>query len=172
MKYLFVLTFILCFSLFDTGIGYTSTSPLWTHITYQFQHAGIFHLLVNSFSFIAMFRLLEKFVNKWMLAAIILSIGFTASFLSMYHTPTLGASAMVYALVGIFFSLINLCRDIRILDKRKFTLFAISVVACLIISATKANSNFFLHLFALMLGAIAGSAIAVFREKQAPVKFR
>jgi membrane associated rhomboid family serine protease len=165
MKYLFVLAFILCFALFDTAAGYTTVSPLWTHLTYQFQHSGLIHLLVNSLSFIGMFRLLERFVNRWLLSVLIIAVGFTASFLSMHDAPTVGASAMVYVMAGLFFSLIGLCRDIRILDKGKFSLFIFGMLACLTVSALKGNSNFFLHVFALIMGVIAGSIVAIFREK-------
>jgi membrane associated rhomboid family serine protease len=166
MKYLFVLIFILCFIFFDTDIGYTWTSPWWTHLTYQFQHAAMIHLLINSLAFVGMFRLLEKFVNRCLLAATVLALGFVASFLSMYDVPTVGASAMVYAMMGIFFSMLNLCHDIKIIDKRRFTLFLVSLFACLTVSALKGNSNFFLHLFALMIGLIAGTVISFFREEE------
>jgi membrane associated rhomboid family serine protease len=144
-------------------MGYTADSPLWTHITYQFQHAGVLHLIINTLAFIGMFRLLEKFVNKWILSASVILVGFIASFLSMYHTPTVGASAMIYAMIGMFLSL-NSCGHIKILDKKKFILFIVTLLACLVISALKANSNFFLHLFALMLGLLTGTIIAIFKE--------
>jgi membrane associated rhomboid family serine protease len=164
MKYLFVAAFILCFIFCGTEAGYTGTSPWWSHLTYNFQHAGIIHLLVNSLSFIGLFRLMERFLNRYRLAALIIATGFVASFLSMHETPTVGASAMVYAMTGAFFALINLCRDIKILDKRKFALFVTSIAACLLVSALKGNSNFFLHVFALIIGMIAGTGVAFFRE--------
>ncbi|MDR1525156.1 MAG: rhomboid family intramembrane serine protease [Tannerella sp.] len=165
MKYLFVLLFIIVFCLFDKNLGYTNASPWWTHFTYLFQHAGIVHLLINSLSFIGMFRLLEKFINRWVLSVSVITVGFVASFLSMYNAPTVGASAMVYAMVGIFFSMVNLCGDIKILDKKKFAVFIVGIAACLFISASKGNSNFFLHVFSLILGLIAGTVIAIFREE-------
>jgi membrane associated rhomboid family serine protease len=112
-----------------------------------------------------MFRLLEKFVSRYLLAALVIAVGFVASFLSMYGVPTVGASAMVYAMTGIFFSLLNLCPDIKIIDRRKFAVFIAGVVACLIVSAMKGNSNFFLHVFALMTGLLAGTVISFFREE-------
>jgi membrane associated rhomboid family serine protease len=166
MKYLFVLIFILCLVFFDTDIGYTRTSPWWTHLTYQFQHAGMIHLLINSLAFVGMFRLLEKFVSKWLLSVSVILIGFAASFLSMYGVPTVGASAMVYAMMGIFISILNLCPDIKIIDRRKFAVFAVGVVACLTVSALKGNSNFFLHVFAIAIGLLAGMVISYFREER------
>jgi hypothetical protein len=67
-------------------------------------------------------------------------------------------------MMGMFFSMLNLCPDIKIIDRRKFAVFTAGVVACLTVSALKGNSNFFLHVFALMTGAIAGTLIAVLRE--------
>ena len=52
MKYIFVLTFFIVFFTFDKSIGYTNTSPIWTHFTYMFQHANIIHLGINSLAFI------------------------------------------------------------------------------------------------------------------------
>lgn len=165
MKYLFILTFILCFALFDTNIGYTNTFSLWTHFACQFQHAGTVHLVINSLSFIAMFRLLEKFVNRWLLSLIIVAAGFVSSFLSMYDTPTVGASAMVYAMVGMFVSIIT-CSGMKIPDKRKFAMFIVGTVACLSVSALKENSNFLLHLFSLVNGLIAGVVVSIYRKKR------
>jgi membrane associated rhomboid family serine protease len=165
MKYIFVAVFILVYILFDERLGYTNDSPLWTHFTYQFQHSGVIHLLLNSFAFIGMFRLLEKFVSRTALSLSVIVVGFTASFLSMYDIPTLGASSMVYAMIGIFFAMANLCNDIRIIDKKKFSLFILSLIVCLTISALKSNSNFFLHVFSLLLGLIAGVIISIYKNE-------
>jgi membrane associated rhomboid family serine protease len=112
-----------------------------------------------------MFRLMEKLVDRRLLAALVLAIGFAASFLAAYDVPTVGASAMVYAMTGMFLSMANLCRDIRIIDKRKFARFILAILACLIVGAAKGNGNFFLHLFAMMIGGIAGAGIAAFRNR-------
>jgi membrane associated rhomboid family serine protease len=165
VKYFFVLIFLVCFAWLDTNIGYTNASPVWTHITFQFQHAGVVHLLVNSFSFVGIFRLLERFVNRWLLAASIIIAGFTASFLSMYKTPTVGASAMIYAMIGMFLFLLARCSDIRVRDKRRFAVFIAGILVCLSISALKVNSNFLLHLSALIFGVLTGIVAGAVRRK-------
>jgi len=151
MKYRFVFVFIIVFIIFDKSIGYTNTSPVWTHFTYMFQHANVIHLTINSLAFIGMFRALEKRINKNILALIILSIGFIASFLSMFEIPTLGISGAIYAMVGIYWGLIT-TKKLIIKDKNKLYVFIFSIILCLAISYFKHNSNFGLHIFSLIMG--------------------
>jgi len=158
MKYLFVIVFIIVFILFDKSIGYTDTSPVWTHFTYMFQHAGIIHLTLNSLAFIGMFRVLEKIINKYILSATILSIGVAASFISTYQLPTVGISGAVYAMIGIYLSMIT-TKKLIIKDKSKFIIFVLSVLICLVISFFKTNSNFQLHIFSLMIGYVYWYAV-------------
>jgi hypothetical protein len=108
-----------------------------------------------------MFHLMQKFVNRWLLSVSIIASGFTASFLSMYSIPTVGASAMIYAMVGMFFSMLAFCPNIKIICKKKFAVFVVGVVAGLSISALKGSSNFLLHVCSLAIGGIFGTVIAI-----------
>ena len=156
MKYLIVLTVLIVFTFFNKSLGYTNASPLWTHFTYMFQHANLIHLLINSLAFIGMFRILEKIINKYILLATILSIGFLTSFLSMYEIPTVGASSMVYAMIGIFFGS-TISRRIKIADIKKYLLFILGVALSLTVSFFKPNSNFELHIYSMLFGLIPGT---------------
>jgi len=151
MKYLFVLLFITVFIVFDESTGYTTTSPVWTHFTFQFQHANIIHLIINSLAFIGMFRILERVINKYILAATILVIPFTVSFMAMYEIPTVGISGAIYAMFGIYLAMIT-SKKLIIKDKNKLYIFVISIIICLIVSFLKPGSNFPLHLFSLIMG--------------------
>ncbi|MCL2650321.1 MAG: rhomboid family intramembrane serine protease [Candidatus Azobacteroides sp.] len=151
MKYIFVLIFLIVFITFDKSIGYTDKSPVWTHFTYMFQHANIIHLTINSLAFIGMFRILEKIINKYELAIAILLIGFLASFMSMYQLPTVGISGAIYAMVGIYFGMIT-TKKLIIKDKNKLYVFIFSIILCLTVSFFKHNSNFWLHIFSLIMG--------------------
>ena len=161
MKYLFVLIFFIVFISFDKSIGYTDTSPIWTHFTYMFQHAGIIHLLINSLAFTGMFRILEKFVNKYILAISILSIGFAVSFLSMHQLPTVGISGAVYAMVGIYLAMIP-TKKLIIKDRKKLYIFIASIILCMTVSFFKTNSNFVLH-FYCMVFSFGGFVWIVFK---------
>jgi len=155
MKYLFVAVFVVVFVLFGLELGYTNHSPLYTHFTYMFQHAGIVHLLLNSVAFIGMFHALRKFVGRWAIVASILLCGFVASFLSAKVVPTVGASSMIYAMIGIYVGVTLLSPKIRIADTRKYLLFISCVAAGLLVSLFKSNSNFLVHVYSLTLGFVA-----------------
>lgn len=164
MKYLFVLIFIFVFIVFGLNLGYTNTSPLHTHITYMFQHAGIMHLIINSLAFISMFRQVEKHLNKYLLSTLIIFCAFISSFLAMYQIPTVGSSSMVYAMVGIYLGLITFSDKIKIADTRKFLLFIFSIIVVLSVSYFKHNSNFLVHIYSLLIGFIASIPICLFKK--------
>ena len=161
IKYLFVFIFIFTFAWFDKSIGYTNSSPLYTHFTYMFQHAGIIHLVINSLSFLGMFRTMEKYINKWLLSGVCILFAFLTSFFSSYNIPTVGASAMIYIMIGMFLSITLLYKDVKINDKRKYFLFVFSVFISLIVSAFRHNSNFSLHILSLLSGVLIGTIFSI-----------
>ena len=166
MKYIYVLIFIVVFILFGLEIGYTNHSPIYTHATYMFQHSGIVHLIINSLAFIGMFRTMEKFVNKWILSAAIIISAFTMSFVAMYDIPTVGASAMIYTMIGMFLGMTTFCNNIKIADTKKYLLFISVVVISLTISFFKHNSNFTLHVASMVLGFIISLPISLYDNKK------
>ena len=86
--------------------GYDLNSPWWTHITYIFSHINLLHLFLNSFVIFGLFKTLQRIYNKWHLALWVFFIAILMSFLSEYELPTVGASGMAYALVGIMIGLV------------------------------------------------------------------
>ena len=162
MKYLFVILFVLIYIFFDVSLGYTTNSPMYAHLTFMFQHAGFIHLTINSLSFLSIFRILEKCISKYYLVIIIVSSSYIASFLSVYDTPTVGASGMVYAMIGIYIVFIAKKRLI-IKDKDKFSIFLISVALCLALSYFKTNSNFFMHLYSLLIGMVSAVIMSIYQ---------
>ncbi|MFV0587069.1 rhomboid family intramembrane serine protease [Bacteroides reticulotermitis] len=154
MKYIFILIFLITYCSWGLELGYTTSSPLWTHLTYMFQHSGIMHLTINSVAFIIVFHGLQKILNVWTIVILMLLCGFAASFLSMYDIPTVGASSMIYAMIGLDIGLTLFCRQIRIANTRRYLLFLFCLVFTLLVSLLKQNSNFFIHLYSLILGVI------------------
>jgi len=166
MKYLFVFIFIVVFILFGLGLGYTSTSPIYTHFTYMFQHAGIIHLIINSLAFISMFRQVEKYMNKFLLSGLIILCAFVSSFFAMYQIPTVGASSMVYSLLGIYLGLITLSDKIKIADTRKFLLFIFCITVVLSVSYFKHNSNFLVHIYSLLIGFMISIPLSLSKKNK------
>ena len=165
LKYLFVFIFLFMFAWFEKTLGYTTVSPLYTHFTYMFQHAGVMHLFINSFAFIGMFRAIEKYVHKWLLAVSCILIGFAASFLSVYDIPTVGASGMIYAMIGMFMSITILYKGAKINDKRKYAVFILAVCLSLLVSYFKYNSNFWLHVYSLSMGVFL-IIVSIYKNKK------
>ncbi|MDR2917853.1 MAG: rhomboid family intramembrane serine protease [Tannerella sp.] len=103
MKYTLPLIWIIFFIIFDNKeLGYSNTSPIYTHITYIFAHAGLMHLLLNSLSFIYVYQGLKHYNLTRQSLIISFVIGIAASFLSAYDTPTVGASGMIFAMLGCY----------------------------------------------------------------------
>ena len=171
IKYLFVFVFIFVFAWFDKSLGYTTTSPVYTHFTYMFQHAGIIHLVINSLAFIGMFRAVEKYINKWILSGICIFFAFLLSFFSSYDIPTVGASSMIYIMIGMFLSITLFYKKVKINDKRKYLLFITSIFLSLLVSAFKHNSNFLLHVLSISSGIIIGLIFLIKKSFIAKTKY-
>lgn len=165
VKYIFVLLFIVVYSQFGLDIGYTTTSKFYTHITYMFQHSGIIHLAINSVAFIVMFHNLRKLLNIWIIIVSMLICGFAASFQSMYDIPTVGASSMIYAMMGIDIGMTLMCKKIKVANTRRYLLFICGLVLCLSISAFRQNSNYLVHIYSLIFGFIISLPISVYKNK-------
>jgi membrane associated rhomboid family serine protease len=79
-------------------------------------------------------------------------IAFLASFFAEYSLPTVGASGMVYAMIGMYIGLL-LLRKIRILKKDLY-IFLISIGLMFAISVFKHNSNYILHAICFISGIL------------------
>ena len=151
MRTIFIITFFVVFVTFGNDIGYTSTLPIWKHFTYVFQHGSVLHLIINSFSFYMLFGMLQRFIRP----SVIIAIGYTSavvmSFFASYGVPVVGASGMIYAMLGIYLYLIKVK---RIAFKNKTSLYVMlaSITAFLIISLIKPNQAGMLHLLCLLNG--------------------
>jgi membrane associated rhomboid family serine protease len=167
MKYIFVLIFILVYIFSGIDIGYTISSPFYTHLTYMFAHAGLMHLIINSLAFVGMFHALEKLhiCKRWILALTVMACGFIASFPTQFNVPTLGSSSMSYAMIGAYLVWIWRCKTIKITDRTKFITFITCICISLIISYCKNNSNFMLHLISLLAGGMFSGLHTIFKHQ-------
>jgi hypothetical protein len=109
---------------------------------------------------------MEKFVDKWILSAAIIISSFTMSFVAIYDIPTVGASAMIYTMIGMFFGMTTFCNNIKIADTKKYLLFISVVGMSLIISLFKHNSNFLLHIVSMIIGFIVSIPLSVYYDRK------
>lgn len=151
MKYLFLFSFAFAFAFFNLELGYTATSPTWTHITYMFQHGTLVHLCINCFSFLAFFKVLERFYAPYKIAVVIVMVAFGSSFLCLYAKPVVGASGMIYAMLGMFISLVRY-RVICLRNRAALYVLFLSTATFISIGFFKHNSAGLLHLLCLISG--------------------
>ncbi|WP_367279879.1 rhomboid family intramembrane serine protease [Bacteroides sp.] len=93
-----ILTIIYCAGIPSDSYGVSSTSPWWTHFTYQFLHGSFIHLLSNAYAL--WFCLNKKNASfKNLLSIYLMSV--LASFIIPSSIPTVGSSGMIFSIIGI-----------------------------------------------------------------------
>lgn len=157
MKYLISLIFIATY-IGNFPIGYSATSPLYMNFIYMFQHANLLHLLLNIISLFSFITLLQKFIPIWRLFLYMYLPALCAAFGSSQITPTIGASGMVYGLVGVYFILSILGRKMRITDKKKFFSWVALIFVSSLLTVFNPHINNLNHLIAFCLGIMFGIA--------------
>lgn len=159
MQYLIVLVFIFVYAM-GYDLGYNSSTPLYTHLSYMFQHASILHLVMNSLAFVTMFRACKLFVSKYWVFAISVIVALGASFFGVYELKTVGASGMVYAMMGFYiFSYLDANKPTR-----SFYIFLLAISVSIVISVFKESSNVFLHIAALIGGVLVSLFNNILRD--------
>jgi len=137
MQYLIVISFVIVYLEYSLSLGFTDISPLYTHFTYMFQHASVLHLVMNSLMFVTFYRVFKK---PFLIVPLVI-IAFLASFLCEHSLPTVGASGMIYVMIGMYLS-----------EKRPAMVY-VSVVAAFAISYF-GSSNTLLHFICLASGIV------------------
>lgn len=161
MKYLIVLVFIIVFSGFNQG--YSVGSTFITHLTFNFSHVSWLHLVLNSIAYIGVFRILQKTMPSWWIFFFSFVIATTCSFFAVYSIPTMGASGMIYAMIGMYFAeIIN--KKLVVVDKRLFNIYIVSVILALSISLFNPHSAFGLHILCLTCGCLSSIIIIIKKE--------
>jgi len=132
----------------------------------------LWHLILNSLSFFYLFRALERYSMPRFIVFCSLLSAFIASFFCIYEQPVVGASGMVYAMVGMYFAILLKNRKKRKPatlpfakgEYHRFTVgrgyfnisptlvFVISVITFLTIGFFKTNIAAMLHLLSFIIG--------------------
>lgn len=151
MKSLFIIIFCVVYASFGLELGYTAVSPWWTHFTYMLQHGGVMHLCINCLSWWLFFTAIERFYRPVVIVAISILVAVVASLIVSYPIVVVGASGMVYTLVGAYLLLV-MQRKLVYRNKKALYVFIFSIVTFLIIGFVKHNSAGVLHLLCLVIG--------------------
>lgn len=153
MIYLFIIICTCIWALVSDASAYGVSIDHMTYAyCYQFFHASWQHLLVNSLSLALMFTPIkrvyeERFgeTSQWEFWFILYLGSVLAALFCARSVPTVGASGMVFFLLGM---LIMLRPTLRQLQSY------IYVAIAIIIQFFRGNSNVALHIVAFVLGAL------------------
>lgn len=148
LKYIVSLLFVIIYVLFGNELGFSTSSPWWTHFTYPLQHTGLVHLVLNTLVFVTASRVMEKYVSWKILFPAIYSFAVIASFFAEQSLPTVGASGMVYAIFGMEAVIVLFNRSVW---KQKAFFFS-TILLMLLVSFLNAGSNFTVHSLSFLFG--------------------
>ena len=146
---------MLVYLCFGTELGYTANAAWYTHFTYMWQHGSWLHLILNSVSMFVLFNLVQRFYRPVVIVAVLVACAWSMSYVVSYDKPVVGASGMVYALMGMYFSLVILGK-LKYAKIENMVLSLLSVAVFLAISMIKHNSAGLLHLACLAAGIFCG----------------
>ena len=153
MMQLFYIACIVLYFISPCNLAYgVSIEHMAGIFTYQFMHASILHLIVNILSLMLMYEPIKNLYESRFSAihipnlfvVLYLSSVAVGGFCAM-HTPTVGASGMVFFLLGM---LIMLNPTLQQLKSYIYVLLA--VIASIILG----NSNVALHILSFVFGAL------------------
>lgn len=145
-----LLTVIYFFQPHVSEIGFSDTSSVCSHFTYQFYHASILHLITNCIAFYVCLNERVFSVRKSLLIAYTISV--ICSFFLMRDIPTVGLSGLVFALLGITYG--------SYVSKYNTLMVAICVAPGFFMP----NVNAMLHLYCLMVGFTISLTICSIRR--------
>jgi membrane associated rhomboid family serine protease len=127
-------------------LGYRNGSPLWTHITYILIHASPWHLAVNSLAFTSAWRILSRLNILPRTLTLSLAAAVAASFAAQYDIPTVGASGLIFAMLGCAAAAPFAFKHLAVKDWRKYTLFLLVISISIAATFFHPQANAAIHL--------------------------
>ena len=156
MRYFFVSTIVCSFFLFNqNALAFASGNPAYTAITYWMAHGSMLHLAVNVIGLFGFWGLLQKLMPPHEIAMVAVASSTLGALLVRYDMPLMGASAMLYTLLGLWAQFVFIKR-IRFKNSFDMWLAIGSVATFSIIGLLKANIAGALHLVCMAMGAVYG----------------
>ena len=129
-------------------LGFTSSSPRWTHLTYPFVHVSVIHLAVNLTALLALWN--GRHMNRFLLLALAYLAAVSSSLFFMKDIPTLGMSGIVFGMVGLKYATAITERN---------TLYAAVMLAA---GCIPVGMNITVHMLSFLFGFTFGLITAAF----------
>lgn len=153
MLFIFILLIIYSVGRFTdlSSLALSTSSPIYTLLTFHFLHFEWYHLAINLFLFVFYWRYMRWSRYSYTMPIIIIA-SITAGYLARYDVPTVGCSAIIMSMAGI---LVATLKPRLIL--KNLILFAVAFA----ITSLAAHINTLIHIYAfsisLILARIAGN---------------
>lgn len=154
--YLLILSYIVNY-IWINDTGYSTDSGILPNFYYFLLHANVFHLSANVIFFHELGKTAKILRNQtgfkgieYVMLASGVAISVLSSFISVYDTPTVGASGVGFAIMGMITSFYSSKRNFFVLFLAVAMSFALSLFV---------NFNAMLHLYSCILGVAAGFVI-------------
>lgn len=128
-----------------SSLGVSDSSPWWSLFTYNLVHFSFIHLLVNSITFISYWRILKRYLNIYIVLVVSIFVPAVSAYWGCYSIPTVGASAVIYTLIGIYTVVIPLAK--RELVKSLFLILFSFIFTGLFVQSI--NTNIHIYSFGL-----------------------
>ncbi|MGM8212457.1 rhomboid family intramembrane serine protease [Virgibacillus sp. W0430] len=157
-----VLHLPIAMQLYQWGIGHNLSvfyGEYWRLITPVFLHAGLMHVLFNSFALVLFGPALEqmigkfKFITFYLLAGLAGNIG-TYIIEPTANVPHLGASGAVYGLFGIYVFMVFFRKNL--IDQANAQIVLTIFVIGLVMTFIRPGINIYAHIFGFIGGFALG----------------
>ncbi|SEN90567.1 Membrane associated serine protease, rhomboid family [Mesobacillus persicus] len=140
---------------------YIVEGELWRIVTPIFVHAGLAHLLFNSFSLVLFGPALERILGKGKFLFVYLLTGIAANIATLMLEPLtythVGSSGAIFGLFGFYIAITMFRKDLLSKENSQ-TILTIAVIG-VVMTFFQANINITAHIFGLIAGFLTGRVI-------------
>lgn len=140
---------------------YIIEGELWRIVTPIFVHAGLAHLLFNSFSLVLFGPALERILGKGTFLFVYLLTGIAANLATLMLEPLtythVGSSGAIFGLFGFYIAITMFRKDLLSRENSQ-TILTIAVIG-VVMTFFQANINITAHIFGLIAGFLTGRVI-------------
>lgn len=136
--------------------GVTIHSPLWHRLSYIFAHTHPLHLLLNGWGICSLLRSLARSLSPLYLLLTAVASGVLSTYIAATELPTVGASGVLYYLLG-YDLVLRWAECYFRIDPHKMELYTLYLLATICLPAPLSTVNTWLH----VVNFVAGISMAV-----------